>query len=194
MSTLLSKYLNTNSLQRKASILHSSSMDFIKGGIPLWYPSMKWLSLPFYCNIWIRNVCWVHYQKEVDILCLMLITPQEKCVRGICHQTAAAMLHCYDCHLFRWHPTVNLTSHVFWDVTLCHLVSTDILTESRIPLLGPLKPWRRRHYIPSKNQETLTHWHSIISQNTWTLNSTTVRTECLLYTNVANKGFNVMWS
>jgi hypothetical protein len=94
---------------------------------------------------------------------------------------------------------VNLTIHVFWNEMLCHLVSTGILMESIIPLLGPLKPWRWRHYIPSKHQETLTHWHYIISQKTWIVNSTTVRTRMsqsagLQYTNIANKRFIVMWT
>jgi hypothetical protein len=135
---------------------------------------MKWLSLSFHCNISMKNVCWVHrLWKKADTFRLMLI-PYENCVRGICQQIAAAMLHCDDCHLFKWHPTVT---RVFWDTILrCHWVSPDSFKESRIPLLGPLKPCRWRHHIPSKHQETLTQWH-VTSQKNWILNSTAVRAQ-----------------
>jgi len=201
----------------------------------------------------------------------MLSIPHQNCVRGTCQQIAAAMLHCDDCHSFKWHTTVTYVfwdvqvtsnsdicllgcasdiqqwcmssgmymwhptvTYVFWDVQVtsksavcllgcasdiqqwcmssgmfkwhptvtcvfwdtmlhCHWVSPDSFKESRIPLLGRLKPWQWRHYIPLKHQETLTQ-SNVLSQKTWILNSTAVRTQTsqgtsLLYTNTANKGF-----
>jgi hypothetical protein len=135
MNTLVSKYLITNTLWRKASILqHSSINEVTVSSILLQHINEKRLLSKWTHRLW----------QKVDTFCLMLFTPHENCVRRICQQIAATMLHCDDCHLVKWHPTVMC---VFWDTMLrCHWVSPDIFKESRIPLLGLLKPWQWRHY------------------------------------------------
>ena len=65
----------------------------------------------------------------------------------------------------------------FWNVTLS--LSSCFLTFRRkeLPSFYPSTAGRRRHYVPSKSQETLTKWHGVISHTTWILNKTAVETQ-----------------
>jgi hypothetical protein len=146
-----------------------------------------------------KNVCWIHELIDYGRKLLHFVwcwsfhmkTVSEEYVNKSLPPCCIVTTVTCSSDMRQW--PVSLTVHGFWDKMLCHWVSPENFNESRIPLLGPLKPWQWNNYIPLKHQEKLVHWH-ITSQKTWIFNSTAVRTQTsqgasLLYTNIANRGF-----